>query len=187
MQFISKLDRPDLSNGFYIFKDKAYTDRLDIFDRMKTENDYHSPIRFYFHDHIFKKIDWTIEPEFSLQELYRMRAQELRDEYDYLLLSFSGGSDSLEILHGCLKNNIFLDEVQVTNFEKALEKLDFQQVMKDPDLGYFAEYQLSAIPALTQLRLKSPNTKITIIDATDRFVEEYAFTCCWLLVTGYLS
>lgn len=176
MHFISKVDRPDLTNGFYIFKDKAYTDRLDIFDRMKLEKDYHSPIRFYFHDHIFKKIDWTIEPEFSLKELYRIRAQELRDEYDYLLLSFSGGSDSLEVLHVYLENNIFLDEVQVINFEKAIGQLDFQMILKDPDLAYFAEYQLSAIPALTLLRTKSPNTKITIIDATDRFVRDYAFT-----------
>jgi hypothetical protein len=174
MQFISKLDRPDVSNGFYLFKDKAYTDRIDIFERMKKENDYHSPIRFYFHDHVFKKFDWTVEPDVSLQSLYKLRAQQIREEYDYIILSFSGGSDSLEILHVFMENDIFLDEVQILHFEKAISKLDFQDVVNDPDLGYFAEYQLSALPALAQLRLKSPNTKINSIDISDRFMEEAA-------------
>ena len=57
-----------------------------------TQNDYNSPIRFYFHDHLFKKFDWTVEPDVSLQNLYKLRAQQIRDEYDYVILSFSGGS-----------------------------------------------------------------------------------------------
>ena len=47
-----------------------------------------------FSNEIFGAQDWTITPAINIRELYRIRAQQLRDQYDYIRLEFSGGGDS---------------------------------------------------------------------------------------------
>jgi len=61
-------------------------------------------------------IDWTQEPSESLEELHRQRALQLRESYDYLILYYSGGSDSSTVLNIFKKYNIPLDEVVVGRF-----------------------------------------------------------------------
>jgi len=162
---------PDLSNGYYVHDNQIFTNRELIFDHI-INNNKRGPIEFYFHDHVFSKIDWTIEPNISLPELYRMRAQQLRDSYDYLILSFSGGSDSNEILHTFLENNIFLDEIQVVEYERAISKLDDNLLRNDIELCSFLEYRINVLPKLKLLKEKSPQTKITILDGTDFFEKD---------------
>lgn len=67
-------------------------------------------------DSRYDSIDWTIEPSESLEELKKQRAIQLRDKYDYIILYFSGGSDSITVLNSFLKNNIFLDEVVIYSY-----------------------------------------------------------------------
>ena len=47
-----------------------------------------------FNRAVFDDYVWHTEPELDLQALYRMRAQQLRDQYDYIRLEVSGGGDS---------------------------------------------------------------------------------------------
>ena len=68
-------------------------------------------IKFHFHDEVFSQQDWTVEPTESLDDLYRQRAEQLRSQYEYLILGFSGGADSTTIFDAFVKNNIHLDEV----------------------------------------------------------------------------
>ena len=42
--------------------------------------------------------NWNIEPEETLDELYQIRAKELREKYDYIILMYSGGADSHNVL-----------------------------------------------------------------------------------------
>ena len=65
----------------------------------------------YYHDEVWDKIDWTIEPEGSLDFHYKMQAQRIRDEYDYVILCYSGGYDSTNILEASYYNNIKLDKI----------------------------------------------------------------------------
>lgn len=55
--------------------------------------------------------NWTIEPIESLLDLYKKRARQLREKYDYVILTYSGGSDSTCVLHSFIDNDIFPDEV----------------------------------------------------------------------------
>ena len=64
----------------------------------------------------YDSLDWTKEPVESLEYLYKIRAQQLRDQYNYLILYYSGGSDSITALNAFIKNNIYLDEVVITVF-----------------------------------------------------------------------
>ena len=67
-----------------------------------------------FHDDAFSKYPWHIEPEASLDQLYDARARQLREKYDYVVLSYSGGSDTHNILESFIRQGLHIDEI-VTN------------------------------------------------------------------------
>lgn len=64
-----------------------------------------------FNREVFESYDWKQEPVESLAELYRQRAQQIRDTYDYVVLFYSGGADSWNILNTFLSNDIKIDEI----------------------------------------------------------------------------
>ena len=68
-------------------------------------------IHWNYNDHVFDAFDWTKEPPGSLDFWYGARAQQLRDTYDYIVLLYSGGADSHNMLTAFVKNNIFVDEI----------------------------------------------------------------------------
>ena len=71
------------------------------------------PVKFYCFDHEFDQIDWTLEPESSLDELMTSHAHRLREQYDRLILLWSGGTDSHTIYNIFQRNEIHLDEILV--------------------------------------------------------------------------
>lgn len=158
--------------GFYDYRDEIFINREEILGKMLINGDHDGEFRFIFNDDIFTKINWQDEPPQSLRSLYRERAQQLRDTYDYLILSYSGGSDSHEVLGTFLSEGIFLDEVQIVTHTKAISKLDRKLMMDDVCLQMLLEYELAALPQLKQLRELSPNTKITEIDISDLLVSD---------------
>lgn len=96
--------------GFYKVDDITFINKIEA---LKFSKKLGSPVSFHFNDEVFSSYDWTIDPEpnTSLSELYRRRAQELRDNNDYLVLAYSGGPDSQNVLDSFLKNNIHIDEI----------------------------------------------------------------------------
>ena len=51
-----------------------------------------------FNKEAFETVNWSNDPGIDLRLLYRMRAQQLRDKYDWIRLEFSGGADSTTVL-----------------------------------------------------------------------------------------
>ena len=79
-----------------------------------------------FNEAVYRSCDWTVEPSVDLSELYRRRAQQLRDKYDYLVLWYSSGADSDNVLRSFLDNDILIDEVaSFVNFEGNGDKDDY--------------------------------------------------------------
>lgn len=64
-------------------------------------------------------INWTIEPSETLKELYKQHAQFIRESYDYVILYFSGGSDSTTMVNAFLDNNIAVDEIVTAIFKNV--------------------------------------------------------------------
>lgn len=93
--------------GYYKVGDLKFYSKFDAALMADKTN---QPLRWIFNDEIFQRYDWTKEPQESLSELYRKRAQQLRDSYDYLVLWYSGGADCDNILDTFVDNNIRLDE-----------------------------------------------------------------------------
>lgn len=67
--------------------------------------------QYVFNDDVFSQFDWSIEPEEDLYEIYRQRAQQVRNKYDNVILLFSGGIDSVVALRAFVDNGIPLDGI----------------------------------------------------------------------------
>ncbi|NDH69657.1 MAG: hypothetical protein EBY22_17530, partial [Gammaproteobacteria bacterium] len=126
----------------------------------------HATIYFHWYEDEFARINASLEPEESHDELCRQRAQELRDTYKYLRLWFSGGSDSQTALNSFVNNNIHIDEIMLADYFDGENN-------SDPTKTTNREINLSAKPALKKILDKIPNTKITVIKATSQDVDEY--------------
>lgn len=101
----------------------------------------------------------------SLDELYVLRAKQLRDKYDYLILAYSGGADSHNILQVFLKNNIKIDEI-ITDWPLTLtSKQNYQLNTSNSPDNFISEYYLVVKPDLEYVRKHDPNIKITALDS----------------------
>ena len=120
------------------------------------------PVRWNFNDVVYSSFDWTKPIDVPLPELYKIRAQQLRDQYDHLMLYYSGGADSTNVLHAFIDNNIFIDEI-VMQYPKPIES-----TMNNIDTGndnYFSEIKFSAMAHLDKIKNQLDlRTKIRILD-----------------------
>lgn len=115
---------------------------------------------WHFHDEVFASYNWTQEPSQSLEELYQQRARQLRERYDYLILTYSGGYDSHNMLMSFLSQGIVPDEI--LNF--------YHSYQEDVNImGY--EWHIQTKPRLNKIKEKFPNIKIRRIDLTPSLID----------------
>jgi len=94
--------------GWYDVGNRRYYNKIHaLYDHIQNRQ----PIHWNVNDDVYAQYQWNQEPTQSLEELYAARARDLRDRYDYLVLHFSGGSDSCNVLETFIRNRIDLDEI----------------------------------------------------------------------------
>lgn len=142
---------------------KFYNKTLALIENKKTGYE----LEWIFNDEIYSSKNWQTPIKESLQSLYTRRAQQLREKYDYLVLYFSGGADSLNILKTFLDNNIFLDEI-VMQFPKPIESTFNKEDLSNKNI--YSEIKYQAIPALNKMQLH-PSTKIRYQDFSKPFLD----------------
>lgn len=137
---------------FYYTKDKeVFYNRYDAIKSGK-------PVTFFFHEDVFSKVDWKKEPAAPLQQLYRERAEQIRRDYEYIILMYSGGIDSSNVLETFIKNDIPLDEIAMVGaFSQDTALCDNNN----------SEIYKSALPILKEIN--PTNTKIRMADYTYNF------------------
>jgi hypothetical protein len=166
--------------GFYVCNGQEFSSKIKAF---LYSNEVKKPVEWFFNDRVFKSYDWSVEPEETLDELYDRRAKQLRDEYDYVILSYSGGADSHNILMSFLRQGLHIDEILVNHFEKAAGKfVDLNPANKDAK-NAGAEHYLQTIPRLKEIAPTIPKTKITLVDMSDHLfgMMENAGDASWVL------
>jgi hypothetical protein len=151
--------------GYYQVGADVYLNKLEAIYNAQTR---HQPITWHFHDDVFAKIDWTIRPSGTLRDLYRDRARQIRDNYDYVVVHFSGGMDSWTVLHSFLSNGIHLDEVR-TRWPFAERKYRPADPLNLNADNLTSEFEYAVLPVLEDIKKTHPKTNISILDYSDSF------------------
>ena len=105
--------------GYYVVNGEEYSNKFHALTKC-TGGEY--PV-WNFNSEVFDKCDWTKDPKQDLYELYKKRAIQLREDYDQVIIYFSGGIDSYVILKTFLENNIKIDGVIVCGTWQLDKKL----------------------------------------------------------------
>jgi len=152
--------------NYYSVDNQQYTTRLYALIASRSRDDQYE-INWHLpnFEKAFDSLNLLVEPPESLDCLYKQRAEALRNQYDYLILHYSGGNDSHNILETFMFNNIHIDEILILDhfdrsFRQRLEEKNFEFLHLN---AYDAE--LSAIPSAKHFIEKySPTTKLTVVD-----------------------
>jgi len=95
---------------FYKINDKTFNNQfLAHYEAFKHKG----KIAFYCNDGEYDKACWDTEPEESFEFLMDLHAIRLRNKYEYLVLNWSGGTDSHTIYNVFKRNKIHINEIVV--------------------------------------------------------------------------
>jgi hypothetical protein len=131
---------------FYYAADKAlFSSKLPAVTHSKNTN---NQLWYYYHDDVYKCVDWKTEPAESLNYYYIEQALRLREKYEYLILFYSGGYDSTNILETFHYNNIKIDKIVIVGATS-------QDTYSGDDTNRNGELYANAYPYINKLGLSS--------------------------------
>lgn len=112
-----------------------------------------------YYDDAFSQYDWSIEPSESFEELKKIRAQQLRDQYSYIRIFASYAADSGTVINTFLKHGLAIDEIvhYISKWEKELTSLE-------------QEHYTLFIPNLKKSLINTNKVKVTIKEITSKDV-----------------
>jgi len=140
---------------------KSFSNKLEAILEANASNAW---VEWDYHEDIFSRSRWDIEPPVTLDGLYRERALQLREAYDYLVLFYSGGVDSWNILNTFVKNNILLDEIYMWGAFEA-EQRESARLGWSTDPGYYTREIKQSLPLVEKL-VANKGTKVNVYDWT---------------------
>lgn len=165
-----KYTRPGIDQnpklGFYRVADEIYYSKPLAYVRARELG---TVPTWHFNTLEFARQNWCQEPETDLLEFYRIRALQIREQYDYIRLDLSGGSDSTTVLYAFVLNNIELDEV-VFRYPKQGEQGAVGDVHNYDPTNTLSEWQFAAKPLLNWIATHYPKIKITFYDYSERML-----------------
>ena len=145
---------------FYNEKKDAFTTHLEAIASK-------SQCKFYYGDAFYDTVDWTTEPTVSLEALYKARAEEIRSEYEYVVVCLSGGVDSRNVFESFYHNNIHIDEILCVGAYSQDDHKESEQNNND-------EIYINVYPLLDNVHL--PDTTITFFDYSKLFEKHNQIT-----------
>lgn len=153
--------------GFYKVGDQILYGKVQAL--LESTRSGHFP-EWNFNRGVFDRLDWSLEPSLNIRDLYRMRAQQIRDRYDWIRLEASGGSDSTTAIYSFLNNGIHLDEV-VFRYPKTGEKNMHTDPFNTKPENTLSEWEFAAKPLLNWITINHPRVKITVHDYSENMLE----------------
>jgi len=140
--------------GYYLAGNRKTYSRQEAIEFAGT-----SDIQWIFNDDVFSLYDWTTEPVADINHYYDERAKQLRHDYDYIVLFYSGGYDSHNMLRSFIDNKLHVDEI-ITNIPSL-------SIFSTPTVEW-KEYTSKKIEAYKDV-LK--NTKIRLIEHQENLID----------------
>ena len=131
-------------------------------------------VQWHFNDELYNNLNWNQDPGVPILELYRLRAQQLRDRYKYIICCWSGGGDSTTMCEAFLENNIHLDEI-VTLWPISLSQGKYQANAADRSAENMpSEWNFSIRPRVELWRQQYPQQFINVVDTCHLSKDEYS-------------
>lgn len=155
--------------GYYTVGNEKYSSKIDACIQASRQNIHP---QWHFNDHVWNTIDWTVEPQLDIMEIYRQRARQIRERYDYVIINYSGGCDSQTMVDAFLSAGCHIDEVGTIWNRAHVNRVDTSGMTTDPN-NVEAEYDLTTRPGIDRILSASPSTKITYVDISDHTVDLY--------------
>ena len=160
----------DKTLGYYTCDGMEFESKIHALQHSTAVN---KPIEWQFNRWEFGQHTWDVEPPETLDQLYQRRARQIREQYDYVIVSFSGGSDSWNIMRAFMDQGLLVDEI-VSNW--ALDASS-KYVILDPaqrdSWNNVAEYRLNCVERIKEIQARSPATKITVNDTSKTLIDTF--------------
>jgi hypothetical protein len=167
MQKVIQCEDPNLADlmckkGYYTVGVKNFYSKIyALREASKTRQS----VKWNFNQEVYASQCDNPRLDIPLTELYKMRAQQLRDSYDYLILAFSGGADSDTILKTFVDADIKLDEVWHDHPATFVDKSGYKLSLSTESWNAISEWSLVVKPELDRLSISNPEIKIHVSDA----------------------
>lgn len=159
-------------NGHYKVGDTIIGNKfLAVIEATKTNH----TVSWVYHDQMFEKACNQFRAyDMSLEEMYKNRALQLREQYNYLILNYSGGSDSHNILQTFLKNNIKLDMLFVQWPISLMDKGIYKpNTLDKSNANFHSEWDFVLKKDLEWISQHHPEIKIEIADWAETVTENF--------------
>lgn len=115
-----------MKHFYWIYNGKKYYNKVQaLYD---SNGDNHA-IKFHFMDNVLDKIDTGVEPAQDWNTICQRRAKQIRQNYDYVCLWYSGGWDSTEMLYSFAESNCDVDEIIIFN-RTYMEDIEIPEAYK---------------------------------------------------------
>jgi hypothetical protein len=113
-------------------------------------------ITWHFNDEVFSAYDWSKPITTSIAELYHRRAQQIRERYQKVVVMYSGGYDSHNMLMSFLENGIKVDAVCAF----------YNSLSQDPEDYIMIEWYAQTWPRIQALKKQYPWLEIFRMDTS---------------------
>ena len=148
--------------GYYTVGDRSTYSKLEAIEWSRINN---TNTEWNFNRSVFDFIDWTKEPETDLWEMYKARARQIRESYDYVVLWYSGGSDSHNLLLAWIDAGLKIDEIATTwNYNST----------GDAQNHYNAEITNVVLPDIKKLKDSGLEFKFRLVDISQFCIDLFS-------------
>ena len=140
-------------------------------DALEASNRTGQPVAWHYYDDVWATAHsaghWRNQ---NLRELYYARARQIREQYDYVAVMFSGGWDSRNIIESFAAQGLRIDDIIVLTTPELESTTEFNN--QDPT-NWYGEIMYHAVPYAERYAHKHPGTGVIKIEWLDRVVNAY--------------
>ena len=152
--------------GVYRVGDREYFNKLEAFqDSIRSGQE----VTWHIFEEELAATDLTKEPDEDIHALYIKRAQQLRNDYDHLVLHFSGGDDSTNIVQTFIRAGIKIDQIFIRYHAGSVKtaRSEFEKRNVEIDTECLEPFNLAAVVAKEIKDYHWPDVEVTMCDLTD--------------------
>lgn len=154
--------------GYYSVGSQEYFSKIDACIA-GTQQNIHP--QWHFNDAVWQSMNWTVEPELHVLDLYKCRARQIREQYDYVMIYYSGGSDSQTVVEAFIDAGCHIDEI-LTLWNRSHDRSYVVSKEVTDAKNVETEFELTTKPGLEWIQRVSPKTKITYHDVSVDIVDQ---------------